>query len=197
MRKKKGKKESKLQRTSYYSKSRTNYLSESESCYIYEFIDYDENGRPVPKQTKIAITDDTYEFIKTLDEMDNAEDRADRKEYDKRDLYFDAESHDEDGTEMYGDPLEQIPDPKGDPFCILFSETYDDTKEIESDKRLKEFYKTLKAEDIALIEEHIFNCKSLQEIAEETGKKVDALESRYRKIKRKASKFYGKDVPKK
>lgn len=197
MKKKKGKKETELHRTSYYSKSRTNYLSESENCYIYEFIDYDENGRPVPKQTKIAINDDTYEFIKTLDEMDNAEDRADRKEYDKRDLYFDAKKRDEDGTELYGDPLEQIPDTKGDPFNILFSESVDDTKEIESDKRLKEFYKTLKAEDIALIKEHIFNCKSLQEISDETGKNVDALESRYRKIKRKASKFYGKDIPKK
>ena len=197
MKKKKGKKETELQRTSYYSKNRTNYLSESENCYTYEFIDYDENGRPVPKKSKIVVNDDTYGFVKILDEMDNAEDRADRKEYDKRDLYFDAESHDEDGTEMYGDPLEQIPDPKGDPFNSLFSEPEDDTKEIESDERLKAFYKTLKAEDIALIEEHIFNCKSLQEIADETGKKVDALESRYRKIKRKAVKFYGKDIPKK
>ena len=197
MRMKKSQKETELQRTSYYSKNRKNYLNQAEHCYVYEFVGTDENGKEVILQSKIEITDENSALIRMLDEWDNAEDRADRKEYDKRDLYFDAESHDEDGTEMYGDPLEQIPDPKSDPFSMLFDEHEYDTKEIESNKRLKEFYKTLKAEDIALIEEHIFNCKSLQEIADETGKNVDALESRYRKIKRKASKFYGKDNPKK
>ena len=197
MNKKQKKKDSKLQRTSYYSKNRTNYLSESEQCYTYEFIDYDEKGRPVAVQTKIAITEDTYELIKTLDAMDNAEDRADRKEHDNRDLYFGKINQDEDGDEMYGQPLEQVADPMGDPFKLIFEEPEDDTKDKESDARLREFFKTLKKEDIALIEEHIFNCKSLQEIANETGKNVDALESRYRKIKRKASKFYGKDIPKK
>ena len=197
MRKKKSQKETELQRTSYYSKNRKNYLNQAEHCYVYEFVGTDENGKEVILQSKIEITDENSALIRMLDEWDNAEDRADRKEYDKRDLYYDAESHGEDGTEMYGDPLEQIPDTKGDPFKLIFEEPEDDTKDKESDARLKKFFKTLKKEDIALIEEHIFNCKSLQQIANETGKNVDALESRYRKIKRKASKFYGLDTSQK
>lgn len=182
----------KVKRTSYFNSNRGSYLDEERQEYVYEVLTYDENDRPVPSQVRVAVTKDNTEIIKYLDEQDYKEDLQERYQKENSLCSINQYTSFDDGKTFENSVLNKISDPNSDIYKILFDDEVKSTKK----SHLNEFYKTLKTIDIELIQEHIFNHKTIAEIAKELKQNEDALESRFRRIRLKASEFYGIELPK-
>lgn len=179
-----GEKMKRLKRTSYYDKNRSSYLDADNQEYVYEFISYDEKGRPIPVRQSIAITKDNVELIMMLDQLDHKEDLQNL--YQSR--VSDKSMHDEvnDGEFNYS-KLANLPDKKQDIYKILF----DDEKE-EDTTQYDNFMALLNEEQRNLIYEHINMDKSIPQISRESGGRltIKALENKWEKIKKRARKYY-------
>ena len=180
------------QRTSYYDPNRTCYM-DKDGNYIYEVLELQDDG--TYKKSKIVIENKgaMVDIIKFLDEDDHNQDLQQRHQDEMEDPYFRklrAGGVNDDEEEII--PIEMVADPsKGDIIDEINAEEnhlelekhYD-----ESDKRYKKFTKSLNDEDLYLIKRHAFDKVSIPKVAEELGKTDDALESRWRKIKRHVEK---------
>lgn len=182
----------KVKRTSYFNSNRGSYLDEERQEYVYEVLTYDENDRPIPSQVRVAVTKDNTEIIKYLDEQDHKEDLQERYQKENSICSINQDVSFDDGKTFENSVLNKITDPNSDIYKILF----DDEPKNKKKSRINEFYKTLKPIDIELIQEHIFNHKTISQVAKELKQNENALESRFRRIRQKASEFYCIELPK-
>lgn len=182
----------KVKRTSYFNSNRGSYLDEERQEYVYEVLTYDEYDRPIPSQVRVAVTKDNTEIIKYLDEQDHKEDLQERYQKEISICSINQDVSFDDGKTFENSVLNKITDPNSDIYKILF----DDELKSKKKTRINEFYKTLKPIDIELIQEHIFNHKTISQVAKELKQNENALESRFRRIRTKASEFYGIELPK-
>ena len=160
-----------LERTSSYSKERRNFL-EKNGDYVYYKWDSDLNAEvPVNlSEGDFSPVDGkpvTKEWIILLDSIDHDEDLGDRYENENRDYSIgnkDTAAEEEDGIRTSA--IENIPDPAGDPFNILFPDDDAHTEDPRMDK-LREFMETLTPEQIDLIYDYYGARKQQTQIAEE------------------------------
>lgn len=175
----------KLKRTSYFDSNRTSYLDAEKQEYVYEFISYDEKGRPVPARQIIAITKDNIEIIKMLDGFDHEEDLQLLYERRHKEKYLDYDNDDNGSGEANRETgIANIPDKKHTIDRLLF-----ESEEVD-DGRYDEFMSTLTNDQANLIYDHIGLGKTFVQIGREMKVPVTALESRWKKIKNRAKKFF-------
>ena len=173
-----------LKRTSYYDKNRSSYLDEENQEYVYEFISYDEKGRPIPVRQAIAITKNNIELIKELDQFDHQEDLQNLYQSRVEDKSMHKSASDD---EFNYSKLANIPDKKQDIFKMLFEDTVEeDTTHYDS------FMALLTEEQRNLIYQHVNLGKSIPQISRESGGRltIKALENKWEKIKRRVKKYY-------
>ena len=178
----------KLKRTSRFDTSLSSYLDEEKQEYVYEYIGLDENGKEVPMKQVVTVNEDNIEIIKILDEYDHYETLQNRYKKENEDVLIHKNIiSNEDGEEYRESMFDKIPDKKADIFSILFSEEVDDS-------RYDKFMQSLRENQRNLIYDHINLHKSFAEISIELGGDVtvNALKSRWNKIKNKAVKFFNK-----
>lgn len=175
----------KLKRTSYFDSNRNSYLDAEKQEYVYEFISYDEKGRQVPTRQAIAITKDNIEIIKMLDGFDHEEDLQllyERRHRDNSNDY--TNDYNDKGEANRETGIANIPDRKYTIEKLLF-----ENDEVD-DSRYDEFIKTLSNDQANLIYDHLGLNKSFVQISKEMKVPVTALESRWKKIKNRAKKFF-------
>lgn len=175
----------KLKRTSYFDSNRSCFLDAEKQEYVYEFISYDENGREIPTRQAIAITKDNIEIIKMLDGFDHEEDLQLLYERRHRDNSIDyINDCNEKGEANRETGIAYIPDKKYAIEKLLF-----ENDEVD-DSRYDEFIKTLSNDQANLIYDHLGLNKTFVQISKEMKVPVTALESRWKKIKNRAKKFF-------
>lgn len=175
----------KLKRTSYFDSNRSSYLDAEKQEYVYEFISYDEKGRQVPTRQAIAITKDNIEIIKMLDGFDHEEDLQLLYERRHRDNSYDYNcDYNDKGEANRETGIANIPDRKYTIEKLLF-----ENDEVD-DIRYDEFIKTLSNDQANLIYDHLGLNKTFVQISKEMKVPVTALESRWKKIKNRAKKFF-------
>lgn len=175
----------KLKRTSYFDSNRSSFLDAEKQEYVYEFISYDENGREIPTRQAIAITKDNIEIIKMLDGFDHEEDLQLLYERRHKEKFLDYDNDDNGSGEANRETgLANIPDKKYTIEKLLY-----ENDEVD-DSRYDEFIKTLSNDQANLIYDHLGLNKTFVQISKEMKVPVTALESRWKKIKNRAKKFF-------
>ena len=175
----------KLKRTSYFDSNRSCFLDAEKQEYVYEFISYDENGREIPTRQAIAITKDNIEIIKMLDGFDHEEDLQLLYERRHKEKYLDYDNVDNGSGEANRETgIANIPDKKYTIEKLLYEDDEVD------DSRCDEFISTLSNDQANLIYDHLGLNKTFVQISKEMKVPVTALESRWKKIKNRAKKFF-------
>lgn len=168
--------------------------------YVYQIMKYDEKGKLVPANVIIERDADNTDLIELLNKMDIEEFEGNETERKHRVDYIDEDANEcDDETDEKGcvEPVEAIPDKDFDVFKYLFEgRKLPSKKEDELHEMVNKFLESLSKDQYELYYRHVVEGKSFGDICKEDGGKISVkgYQSRWAKIRNRASKFFGKKL---
>ena len=162
---------------------------DSNGNYVYRYQALNDEGKLVDVQTVIEVTPENYNLIAMLAEFDRQEKLQERYKNEHEDyLVHRANETNVEGEDCRESFFEKIINTRA--VKLINQDEVDETK-------YNEFMDSLTEDQRDLIRQHVNLGKPLREIAEGYGVSTKAVESRWQKIRERASKYYGIPLTKK